>query len=68
MYYDGSLVWAVASGESAVELEEGEGRVGHLVVPPRGELVVVDIVDSAGAECGLKGTVEGEGGGRNRHV
>ena len=59
MYYNGSLVWAVVLGESAVEFEQGEGRVGHLVVPPRGKLIMVDVVDSTGAEGGLKGRWRG---------
>ena len=60
VYNDGSLVGTVVLGESAVELQQREGSVGDLVVPPRGELVVGDVVNATSAEGGLDRGKEGE--------
>ena len=50
---DGALVRSVVFVDFVVELQQRRGTFWHLVVWPRGELVVSDVMDVPGAEAGL---------------
>ena len=53
MQQNGALIGTMVFGDLAVELQQRCGKLRHLVVWPRCELVVGDVVDVTGTEAGL---------------